>query len=183
MKSRNLFLILLLIAIFSLAICSVSALKIEHEDCNSLSAYYYGLKKVSAKGYGYHGGELHKNVIKPNSKYEAPYCYNGPNKKCKYYGRTDIGFWMVTGTVAEMKKVKYGSIKINGEYYNKKVKLYYDERFDGTGKAPNYHPTNDVKGNLKGKMITLGVHDKNGKLLTSNSFKIKKITTYYYNGE
>ena len=107
----------MLLMAFTLAISSVTALKIEHEDCNSLSAYSDGFKRVSTKGYWYHGGKLHKNV----KSYEYdPYCYNGLNKKCKYYDRTDIGFWIVTGTIAEMKKVKYGSIKVNGKYLIKK---------------------------------------------------------------
>jgi len=60
----------------------------------------------------------------------------------------------------------------------KKVKLYYDERFEGTGKFPNYQPTNLLKENLKGKTITLGVHDKNGKLLKSKSYEV--VAQFYF---
>ena len=174
----------MLAMVFSLAIGQVNALTIHNQYPNNIGPYSDGFKKVSVKGhYAYHGGKLHENM---KSGYKIkPYCYNGPNKKCKYYGCTAIGVWWVTGTVAEMKKVNYGTIKVNGKYYNKKVKLYYDERFEGTGKFPDYSLANYyyLKGNLKGKTITLGVHDKNGKLLKSKSFKISKVTTYYYAGE
>ena len=185
MNLKNIFLIILLIMAFSLAIGQVNALKIEHNGPHTV--YSDGFKKVSAKGYAYHGGKLHKNMKSSGYDWVDFYCYNGYNKKCKFYGYTDIGYWSVTGTVAEMKKVNYASIKVNGKYYNKKVKLYYDERSEGTGyegtvKSPQYQPTNFLKGNLKGKTVTLGVHDKNGKLLKSKSFNINKVTTYYYAG-
>ena len=77
MKARNFFLIIMLIIAFTLAISSVNALKLEHEECNSHNSYFNGLKSVSAQGYEYHNGKLHKNVIKPRFVYEAPYCYNG----------------------------------------------------------------------------------------------------------
>jgi len=171
----------MLAMVVSLAIGHVNALKIHNEYPDNIGPYSDGFKKVSTKGhYAYHGGESHKNM-KSGYKFK-PYCYNGHNKECKYYGRTDIRMWWVTGTVAEMKKVSYGTIKVNGKYHNKKVKLYYDERFEGTGKFPHYQPTNLLKGNLKGKTITLGVHDKNGKLLKSKSYKINKVTTYFYAG-
>jgi len=180
MNLKKIFLIFMLIIAFSLAVGSVNAIKVYNQDSKSIGPYSDGFKKVSTSGYEYHSGKLHKNM-KSNYKYK-PYCYNGPNKKCKYYGCTDIGYWWVEGTVGEIKKVKYANIKVNGKFYKKKVKLYNDERFEGTGKFPKYHPTNDLKGNLKGKTITLSVHDKNGKLLASKSFKIKKITRYYYIG-
>jgi hypothetical protein len=185
MKFKRLILMLIIAAVAISMISSVSAaVKIHNSDLNKNGDYGDGNKKISGssgKGYNYHSGKLHKNP-KLNSD-DIPYCYNGKNKQCKWHGRTDIGLWYVTGTVSEMKKVSYGSIKINGKYHNKKVKLYNDERFEGTAKFPSYYPTNLVKGNLKGKTVTLNAHDKNGKVLATKSFKINKVNTYYWIGE
>lgn len=162
----------------STLINGVNALKIDYNDRNKYSYNYSdGVEEsLYAKGYTYHTGKVHKHIVEPNAR---AYCYNGYNKKCKYYGRTTIGMWMVDGKASEIKKVSYGSIKINGKYYNKKIKLYTDYDFyNGRAKFPTFHPTNDIKGNLKGKTVNISVHAKNGKILASKSFKVKIINNY-----
>jgi len=175
------YLILLSVIVIMIGIIDcTSALKIKHSDYNNAEVYHDGYKMVKSKGYEYHSGKLHKNV--KYSGYNQPNCYNGYNKKCKWYGRTSIGEWWVQGSVSEIKKAKYGSIKVNGKYVNKKFKLYYDERWDGKAKFPKFYPTNVIKGNLKGKTVTLGVHDRNGKVLATKSFKVKRLSTYFWAG-
>lgn len=182
LKFKKIILVLVIITIFT-AMSSVNALKIDFDDCNKKSNRYSdGVEEsIYTNGYTYHSGKIHKYVeTSPNLR---SYCYNGYNKKCKYYGRTTIGMWMVEGKASEIKKVSYGSIKVNGKYYNKKIKLYTDYDFtNGKMKYLTFHPTNDIKGNLKGKTVTMSVHAKNGKILSSKSFKVKTINNYLWVG-
>jgi hypothetical protein len=183
MKIKRIILIFVIIIAMFTIINGVNALKIDYDDYNKPSNRYSdGVKEsIYTKGYTYHNGKIHKHVqTKPNLR---SYCYNEHNKKCKYYGRTTIGMWYVEGKVSEIKRVSHGSIKINGKYHNKKIKLYTDyERFDGEAKFPKFHPTNDIKGNLKGKTVTMSVHDKKGKILATKSFRVRTVNNYLFVG-
>jgi len=165
-----------------IAMNGVNALKIEYDDYNiQRGAYSDGEKIFSSRGYIYHGGSFHKTVkAKPEHR---SYCYNGYNKKCKYYGRTTIGMWYVQGKVSEIKKISHGSIRVNGKYHNKKIKMYTDyDRYEGQAKFPKFHPTNNIKGNLLGKTVTVSVHDDKGKVLAFKSFKVSVANIYFWTG-
>ncbi|MCL2115424.1 MAG: hypothetical protein FWH29_04310 [Methanobrevibacter sp.] len=113
----------------------------------------------------YHVGEEHRR----NMDYESN-CYNGFDQNCKFYGYSDVRVG-IHGSSRELKSIKFVNIKINGKNWkNLRVVEGYDQY------AEPYRST-FVKGNVKGKYITVTAYNYRNKPVLRRTKQIKSIQT------
>ncbi len=149
MKKYALLLILILTFII-VFISPVNALNIQKLDENSVS---------------YHIGDKHSN-----NKHKYSTCFNEYNKKCKYYGYSQVRMY-ITGNNKEINNIKYTTIKIN----KKTMNIYDSEKYKSNNKISiNKY----IKGNLQDKKYSINLYNKQKKLIKSEEGKINNFNTF-----
>jgi len=117
---------------------------------NSLS-----IQKLDSDSVVYHKGNIHLHM---KNKYDE--CYVKHDKKCKYYGYSQIHV-DISGPKSELNKVKKVTVKING----KLIKTYKNIDFSKSHLNNLYYDKAFIKGDIKGKKFTIKVYGSNDKIL------------------
>ncbi|MDR2967920.1 MAG: hypothetical protein LBU74_08245 [Methanobacteriaceae archaeon] len=126
------------------------------------------IQKLDSDSVIYHAGSNHMHM---KDKYDK--CYDNYNKKCKYYGYSQIHF-SIKGNKSELNEVKKVKVKING----KTIKTYKNVNFSKSKRINLYFDKTFIKRNIKGKKYTIEEYNKNNKILKIKKGKIKSISKY-----